>query len=563
MLLSLVSLHHLTLAQKMMKEIKVCNNIAFWGRCISRLRPNRNDSCPCGSNKKFKHCCIELHNERMKWDALEDDLREKVDEYWKEFYHDRYVDQALAIYSKDVSCDMSDVFDRRLFFDWFIHDYVIPYKKDTIISLFIKECENDLDKTEGNTAIAWSKSELRFYEILEIKRGTGYEVKDIFNDVMNNNQFFVFDGSSSEKVNKYDIQYMRVYPVGSINTITGVGILMPRRYLPHIKGYVLHNFELFNKKGMELTESKIMDDNITASMSHDDIYYDYFKNESLSILKYLDSLELNPTVTTSQGDIMVLAKSRYIIKNKRRLISLLDSSGQFVRVENEGKRSIRYDWVEKMNKRDLVGTMADSTGLSEHLSLNTILWMPSSDSEEDSDRNYISTTNNNKRNDNDVNKEAFTSYRVLGNLSITGSNLIVDRLLENCNAAIRLLADKYLMYITDSYAEIPYPKKNVEDGMSIYNDEVVHDNTGANSELAVPPELKRQIRDYFQSYYEDWINMNIPALGGQTPVEVARTDSGKDLLRELLKEIENAGARDDKNGPPPFPVDEIKKQLCL
>ena len=465
---------------------------------------------------------------------------------------------------------MSDVGDRRIFFDWFIHDYVIPDKKNTIIRLFIKECDNELlDEVERNTAMAWSESRLRFYEILEIKRGTGYVVKDIFSNAGNNNQFFVFDKSSSEKTNKYDILYMRVYPVGSINTLTGVGILMPRRYLPHIKDYVLHNFKLFNKKSGELSESKIMDDSITASDSHDDIYYDYFKNESLSILKYLNSLKLNPTVTTSQGDIMVLARSRYIIKNKRRLFSILNSSRQFVRLENEGKHSIRYDWVEKINKKDLIGTMIDSTGLDEHLSLNTILWMPSSDSEEDKDydKNYISTTNK-KRNDNDVNKEVFTAYRVLGNLSITGNNLMVeclsDRLLENCNDAIQLLADKYLLYLGDNYTELSCSKKNIEDDMkheTLQNDK--DSNVHENIELEIPPTLKLQIKDYFQSYYEDWINMNIPALGGQTPVQVARTDTGKDLLRELLKEIENEVARDDKNGPPPFPVDEIKKQLCL
>jgi hypothetical protein len=503
----------------------------------------------------------------MRWDALEDDLRKKVDEYWEEFYHDRYVNQALAIYSKEVFCDMSEVCDRRLFFDWFIHDYVIPDKKDTIIRLFVKECENELHVVmERNTAIAWSESQLRFYEILEVKRGTGYVVKDIFNDARNNNQFFVFDRSSSEKVNKYDIQYMRAYPVGSINTITGVGILMPRRYLSHIKDYILRNFKIFNKKSRELTKSKTMDD---TSESHDDIYYDYFKNESLSILKYLDSLKLNPTVTTSQGDIMVLASSRYIIKNKRRLFSILNSSRQFVRLENEGKHSIRYDWVEKLNKKDLIGTMIGSAGLDEHLSLNTILWMPSPDSEEDKDydKNYISTINK-KRNDNDVNKEVFTAYRVLGNLSITASNLMVeclsDRLLEKCNDAIRLLADKYLLYFGDNYTELPCSKKIIEDDMK--HDALQDDkdsNNHDNIELEIPPTLKLQIKDYFQSYYEDWINMNIPSLGNQTPVEVARTDTGKDLLRELLKEIENEVARDDKNGLPPFPVDEIKKQLCL
>ncbi len=507
----------------------------------------------------------------MRWDALEDDLREKVDEYWKEFYHDRYVNQALAIYTKDIFCDMSDVGDRRIFFDWFIHDYVIPDKKNTIIRLFVKECENELhDDMERNTAMAWSESQLRFYEILEVKRGIGYEVKHIFSNAGNNNQFFVFDKSSSEKTNKYDILYTRVYPVGSINTLTGVGILMPRRYLPHIKDYVLHNFKLFNKKGGELNENKIMnDDSIIASDHHDDIYYDYFRNESLSILKYLNSLKLNPTVTTSQGDIMVLARSRYIIKNKRRLFSNLDSSRQFVRLENEGKCSMRYDWVQKMNKEDLVGTMADSSGLDEHLSLNTILWMPSPNSKQNKDygKNSISAIKN-KRNHNIVNKEEFIAYRVLGNLSITGSELVVeclsDRLLENCNNTIRLLAEESLLHLDDSYTEISCSKKDIEDDMKC---ETLQDDKDSyiddNIELEIPATLKRQIKHYFQSYYEDWINMNIPALGGKTPVEVARTDTGKDLLRELLKEIENEVARDDKNGPPPFPVDEIKKLLRL
>ncbi|MGA9842217.1 MAG: hypothetical protein WBP64_06375 [Nitrososphaeraceae archaeon] len=222
-----------------------------------------------------------------------------------------------------------------------------------------------------------------------------------------------------------------------------------------------------------------------------------------------------------------------------------------------------------MNKKDLVGTVTDSTGLDEHLSLNTILLMPSPDSEEDKDNgeNYISTTNN-KRNDIDVNKEVFTTYRVLGNLSITGSNLIVeclsDRLLENCNKVIRLLADEYLLYLDDSYTEISCSKKDIEDDMKC---ETLQDDKDSyiddSIELEIPPTVKRQIKDYFQSYYEDWININIPTLGDQTPLEVARTDSGKDLLRELLKEIENEVVRSDKNGPPPFPVDEIKKLLRL
>ena len=55
------------------------------------MKPDRNGPCPCGSNKKFKHCSIGLHNERIRWDGLEDSLRNKIDDYSNEFYYDKYM----------------------------------------------------------------------------------------------------------------------------------------------------------------------------------------------------------------------------------------------------------------------------------------------------------------------------------------------------------------------------------------------------------------------------------------------------------------------------------------
>jgi hypothetical protein len=76
----------------------------------------------------------------------------------------------------------------------------------------------------------------------------------------------------------------------------------------------------------------MVEQNIRAANNFDN----YLRNESLSIIKYLDSLALTPTVTTSQGDIAVLSRSSFVIKNKRRLISLLDSSKDFTKLEGKG-----------------------------------------------------------------------------------------------------------------------------------------------------------------------------------------------------------------------------------
>lgn len=76
---------------------------------------------------------------------------------------------------------------------------------------------------------------------------------------------------------------------------------------------------------------------------------DYFRKESVSIMKYLGSLDLNPTITTAQGDLLVLSRSYFLIKNKRNFLSILDSSKDFIELENEGNE-IRYDWVEELEK---------------------------------------------------------------------------------------------------------------------------------------------------------------------------------------------------------------------
>jgi len=47
----------------------------------------RNEPCICGSGKKYKKCCLQLHNQRKRWEQVEDKLRGS----FKEFYNsDRF-----------------------------------------------------------------------------------------------------------------------------------------------------------------------------------------------------------------------------------------------------------------------------------------------------------------------------------------------------------------------------------------------------------------------------------------------------------------------------------------
>ncbi len=58
------------------------------------------------------------------------------------------------------------------------------------------------------------------------------------------------------------------------------------------------------------------------------------------------------------------------------------------------------------------------------------------------------------------------------------------------------------------------------------------------------PEFESVIRDQKLSFYENWINIPIPALGSKTPKQALRSIKGREALDALLKTIENHEARE-------------------
>lgn len=341
--------------------------------------------------------------------------------------------------------------------------------------------------------------------------------------------------------------------------------MLSRSHLPFIRDYVSNNFQ-------KLTKQNLSEINSTGKQNSKiaDNFDNYLRNESLSIIKYLESLELTPILTTSQGEIAVLAKSSFVINNKRRLISLLNSSKDFAKLEGKA-RVMRYDWVEplygyqfkkKNNKKEnRYQDEKDLPTLSEshqQLALRTILWMPQNDEEDD-------LTTKKGTNNNNINEGKYIPYRVLGNLSISGKNLTIDCLsdilLENCNKIIQTLAGKYLTYVSDTYKELPYSNTQTENEDDNYDHQL--DNQDEEPESEVPYTVKQQIDDYFQNFYENWVTMKIPALGNLTPVEASKTEKGTDMLKEVLRQIENELARCNEKDVYPFPIEKIKRRLGL
>jgi hypothetical protein len=55
--------------------------------------------------------------------------------------------------------------------------------------------------------------------------------------------------------------------------------------------------------------------------------------------------------------------------------------------------------------------------------------------------------------------------------------------------------------------------------------------------------------------------MKITALGNLTPVEASKTEKGREMLKEVLRQIENELARCDEKDSYPFPIEKINGRL--
>jgi hypothetical protein len=66
----------------------------------------------------------------------------------------------------------------------------------------------------------------------------------------------------------------------------------------------------------------------------------------------------------------------------------------------------------------------------------------------------------------------------------------------------------------------------------------------AAPEEAENPDFQEVILNEKASHYENWLNASVPALGGKTPKQAARSRAGREALNAILKTIENREARE-------------------
>ncbi|MCM8813143.1 MAG: SEC-C metal-binding domain-containing protein [Candidatus Omnitrophica bacterium] len=139
-----------------------------------------------------------------------------------------------------------------------------------------------------------------------------------------------------------------------------------------------------------------------------------------------------------------------------------------------------------------------------------------------------------------------------------------ERLLAHTNSLVRALKIKKLLQQALGDA-VAFEKIDAKDlaSMPKLSAEEEREHAKKNAQLNATPEvrelLKKNAEDY---YYKNWLRQKIPALGGLTPYQAAKTSEGRNLLQALLDDLERRQNVQPDN-PYRVDVDGLRRRLNI
>jgi hypothetical protein len=451
----------------------------------------RNDSCPCGSGKKYKRCCLARQSasyslwaeQRNASDELAQDMirlaarkfGSQIQVAWQDFH----------LTGLPVPYD-PDSHEQQIFMPYFLFHWD-PQESRTgkranrrggIVRRWY-ELEragtlSDMDRLILEQATAQPVS---FWEVLWSEAGEGFGLRDILIGM----ETQVIERSASRALQKGDIIYGQVW---NLQAISIVGCMAPICIPPSWKGEVI---ELRKKLRRKIAKQN-------RDLAGDDLVR-YSDTIRLTYLTIRDRLNTPPQLANTDGDPLVFHTLNFLIESPQGAFEALaplafgQSKEELLEGGERGRdgklQRVAFDWRKKGNAK-------------------------------------IPTWDN----------------TILGNIKISGRSLVAEVNSENRAKRLRAEIEKRLgasathQNTVAKTAEemLAKPRKGLKA-------QAKRDDEFAEA-LRRDPEARSRIQEMLQKQVEDWVHQKIPVLGGRTPLQAVRDPDGREIVESLLLDWE-------------------------
>ena len=465
---------------------------------FSREKTGRNDPCPCGSGKKYKHCCLSNSTIAFPGPAMtdtpwtrqrdaSDNLTEQLQRHLKrntrelgDFVFDAWMDfnqDEDPVSLSDMSHELS-IFSPYLLFEWTPEK---PLRRSTakprgglLVQSYLKNAANRLSDLEHLILQQAITRPVSFYEIVSVNPGRGALLRDI----LIGEETEIEEHAGSEMMRPGDVLYAQLWILPEVATLGRTG---PIHFPPDRKVEII--------KLRAQLQRKIKKQN--RGLSADDLtsYTDEIRTVYLDLR---DALAKPPQLQNTDGDPFLPHKIHFNIQSAQRTFDALASLAWGVTKEDmleesdrnrDGSlRSIDFAWIRQGNKTN---------------------------------KSWPNT--------------------VLGHLKVREKTLLVEVNSVNRAKRIRQEIEQRLgseaIHVGTETESPDQLLKQAKETKSLRGTPKKMDEDDPMRD----PEVRRQIEAQLQKQVEGWVRTKLPALDGRTPMQAVADPDGREMVEALLE----------------------------
>jgi hypothetical protein len=447
--------------------------------------PGRNEPCPCGSGRKFKHCCLRAHDEesgqRVRLRSAEGVLVPALFSYAAQEFGEEFFDEAWDEFFlwNDVPDDVERSKELGTTFDpFFVFAFVPDSAEDELpagwptepVALHFLHHEVESAPQFHREFIEQAcKSPASFFVVEAVTVGRSLNIKDI----LTGRRFHVLEQSASQTLTVGDLTFTRVITVGGASILIGAcSWVIPASW--HIP--IIDMRERFRPKGL-LTREELQDYNVELRQAYHEIV-DALMHPKIPVMQNTD------------GDPLELTTLTYALR-----------VSAAVAIERLTPLAMLRD------EAHMTDETYDATGA---LCSATLTWIKAGNRKM---KDWDNTT--------------------LGTLRVNGSQLVVE-----VNSARRRRR------IEKEIAKRLGPTTTLVDASITDFAEVLRERRASASasvaslppEETMPssPELQAIEAELARKHWDAWLDTKVPALGNRTPRQAAKSASGRERLEALF-----------------------------
>ena len=477
---------------------------------VKREKVGRNDPCPCGSGKKYKKCCLNKDearkSEKTSATPKEIELRDRLlsfsgKERYKKDFEKAYHLFWRRPFEEPLILDEKEKINFGFFLDWFIHDFTLRNGM-TIIEEFYQEKKEKLSEEELSLLKYEMASYLSIYEVISVTPEVGLRLKDLFtNEEMN-----IIEVKGSLTLVKWDVIFARVIRMGSVNKLSGMILLIPRRNKEEILSSIRNTW----KKVKEETGKGE--------------WADFMKSNAQLIYHLIeDQLVKEPIFMTEEHYRIVSSKAVYDVKDFNSIRYRLSKEFDFIIDTEKEEKEIQWTWLKRGKSKDWEGR--------EPVEGCVILKSEM------------------------IQGKGELRWTFLGTVTLTPKRLdlwcLSKERLDRGKRRLHEILGEHIQHRVDTYEDVG--KKAMERS----------GRTSSIEEGKVPEKYDTIFSKVMEELVTKWIDEKIPALEGKTPREAVKTPEGREKVEDLLKDWENAEERKRKEGEPYIDINILRRMLNL